>query len=230
MGDLGVLAAFVIARLCGHLWSRCLPKDVMRYLGFKRILIVRSDHLRRAVFKPLKSACFLGPVSLGPPFGKSQKMGDLGVLAAFVIARLCGHLWSRCLRRDVVRFLGFKCTLIVRSDHLRRAVFKPLKSACFSGQFPFVPPLENLRKWAIWVSLAAFVIARLCGHLWSRCLRQDIVRCLGFKRILIVRSDHLRRAVFKPLKSACFFGQFPLVPPLENLRKWAIWVSLRHLS
>ena len=78
--------------------------------------------------------------------------------------------------------------------------------------------------------LAAFVIARLCGHLWSRCLRQYIIPYLGFKRILIVRSDHLRRAVFKPLKSTCFSGQFPLVPPLENLRKWAIWVSLRHLS
>ena len=78
--------------------------------------------------------------------------------------------------------------------------------------------------------LAAFVIVRLRGHLWSRCLRQDVVRCVRFKRILIVRSDHLCRTVFKPLKSAFFSGQFPLVPPLENLRKWAIWVSLRHLS
>ena len=78
--------------------------------------------------------------------------------------------------------------------------------------------------------LAAFVIARLCENLWSRCLQQDVIRYLGFKRILIIRSDHLRRAVFKPLKSAFFSGQFPLVPPLENLRKWAIWVSLRHLS
>ena len=34
-------------------------------------------------------------------------MGDLGVLAAFVIARLFGHLWSRYLRQDVVRYLGF---------------------------------------------------------------------------------------------------------------------------
>ena len=79
-------------------------------------------------------------------------MSDLGVLAAFVIARLCGQLWSRCLQQDVFQYLGFNCILIVRSDHLRRAVFKPLKSACFSGQFPLVPPLENLRKWAIWVS------------------------------------------------------------------------------
>ena len=99
MGDLGVLAAFVIARLCGHLWSRCLRQDIVRCLGIKRILIVRSDHLRRAVFKPFKVGLFFWPVSLGPPFGKSQKMGDLGVLAAFVIARLCGHLWSRCLRK-----------------------------------------------------------------------------------------------------------------------------------
>ena len=78
--------------------------------------------------------------------------------------------------------------------------------------------------------LPAFVIARLCGNLWSRYFRQDVVRCLGFKRILIVRSEHLRRAVFEPLKSAFFSGQFLLVPPLENLRKWANWVSLRHLS
>ena len=152
MGDLGVLAAFVIARLCGHLWSRCLPQDVVRFLGFKRILIVRSDHLR-SCFPAIKVGLFFRPVSLGPPFGKSQKMGDLGVLAAFLIARLCGNLWSRCLLQDVVRCLGLKRIVIVRCDHLRRAVFQPLKSACFSGQFPLVPPFENLRKWAIWVSL-----------------------------------------------------------------------------
>ena len=46
MGDLGVLAAFVIARLSGNLCSRCLQRDVVGFLGFKRILIVRSDHLR----------------------------------------------------------------------------------------------------------------------------------------------------------------------------------------
>ena len=73
-------------------------------------------------------------------------MSDLGVLAAFVIARRCGNLWSRCFKQDVVRCVGFKRILIIRSDHLRRAVLKPLKSACFSGQFPLVPPLDNVRK------------------------------------------------------------------------------------
>ena len=53
MSDLDVLAGFVIAGLCKNLWSRCLRQDVVHYLGFKRILIVRSDHLRRAVLKPL---------------------------------------------------------------------------------------------------------------------------------------------------------------------------------
>ena len=106
-------------------------------------------------------------------------MSDLGILAAFVIARLRGNLWTRCLRQDIVKSLGFKCILIVRSDHLRRAVLKPLKSACFSGQFPLVPPLENLRKWAIWVSLrhlsyigfagtyGVAVCGKMLSNIWS---------------------------------------------------------------
>ena len=44
-----------------------------------------------------------GQVSFGAPFAKSQKMGDLGVLAEFVITRLCGRFWSRRFRRKVVR-------------------------------------------------------------------------------------------------------------------------------
>ena len=128
--------------------AKCFPM-----LGLKAHTNFKIRSFVPTFYQALKLGLFFGLVSLGPPFKKSQKMGDLGVLAAFVIAGLCGQLWSRCLRQDVIRCLGFKRILIVRSDHLRRAVFKPLKSACFSGQFPLVPPLENLRKWAIWVSL-----------------------------------------------------------------------------
>ena len=79
--------------------------------------------------------------------------------------------------------------------------------------------------------LAAFVIARLLRELMESLFASKMLSGHpGFKRILIVTSDHLRRAVLRPIKSACFSGQFPLVPPFENLRKWAIWVSLRHLS
>ena len=67
--------------------ARCV-----RCVGFKRILIVKIRSFAPSCSQALKVGLFFGPVSLGPPFGKSQKMGDLGVLAAFVIARLCEEL------------------------------------------------------------------------------------------------------------------------------------------
>ena len=54
-------------------------------------------------FQPLEVGLLFGQVCLGPPFAESQKMGDLGFLAEFVITRLCGRFWSRRLRRKVVR-------------------------------------------------------------------------------------------------------------------------------
>ena len=54
-----------------------------------------SWHLRPVFFKPFEVGLLFGQVSLVPPFAKSQKMGDLGVLAEFVITRLCGRFWSR---------------------------------------------------------------------------------------------------------------------------------------
>ena len=54
-------------------------------------------------FQALEVGLLFGQVSLGPPFAKSQKMGDLGVLAGFVITRLGGRFWSRRFRRKVVR-------------------------------------------------------------------------------------------------------------------------------
>ena len=56
-----------------------------------------------SIFRALSVGLLFGQVSLGPPFEKAQKMGDLGVLAEFVITRLCGRFWSRRLRRKVVR-------------------------------------------------------------------------------------------------------------------------------
>ena len=35
--------------------------------------------------------------------------------------------------------------------------------------------------------------------------------------------------IFEPLKSAYFFGHFPLVPPMKNVRKWPILVSFPNL-
>ena len=78
------------------------------------------------------------------------------------------------------------------------------------------------------------------GHFWSRNLRQEVAliiadtfgaavcgneqvaRALHFKRILISREDHLRRAVFQAPKLDLLLSHFPLVPPLQNFRKWPI--------
>ena len=85
MADLGVLAEFVIIRLCGHFRSRALAQNVVRYLHFKRILIRSYSHLRQGVFQAPEVGLLFEAVSLGPPFAKSQKMADLGVLVEFVI-------------------------------------------------------------------------------------------------------------------------------------------------
>ena len=50
-----------------------------------------SWHFRKGDFQAPKVDLLFGPVSLGSPLAKSQKMGDLGVFAEFVITRLCGQ-------------------------------------------------------------------------------------------------------------------------------------------
>ena len=92
-------------------------------------------------FKPLQSAYF-GPVSLGPPFAKFQKTGDLGFLAELVRTRRWRHFWSRDFAQDVVQGLHLKRILIIRSGHLQQGIFQVPKVGLFLGQFA----LQNIRK------------------------------------------------------------------------------------
>ena len=155
-------------------------------------------------------------------------MADLGGFARFTITRLCGQFWRRRLRQNVVRCLHFKRILIKISCDLRRLFFRPLKSAFFWAVFPWSPYAKSA-KMADLGGFARFTITRLCGQFWRRRLRRNVVRCLHFKRILMKISCDLRRLFFRPLKSAFFLGGFPLVPPMQNLRKWPIWVALLDL-
>ena len=68
--------------------------------------------MRQGVFQGLEVGLLFEAVSLGPPFAKSQKMGDLGVLAEFAITRLCGQFRRRGLLQNVVQCLYFKRMLI----------------------------------------------------------------------------------------------------------------------
>ena len=123
MGDLGVLAKYVITRLCGQFWGRRLRQNVVPSLSLKHMLIKRSCDLRQGVFKATKFGLLFPPFSLGPLFAKSQKMRDLGALAKFVKSRHCGQFWSRRLRRNVVGCLHFKGKLMSRSCDLRQGEF-----------------------------------------------------------------------------------------------------------
>ena len=67
---------------------------------------------------------------------------------------------------------------------------------------------------------AQFARTLLCGHFWSRPLRQKVARSLHFKRILMSREDHLGRAVFQAPKLGLLLSHFPLVP-LCRIQKMA---------
>ena len=67
-----------------------------------------------------------------------------------------------------------------------------------------------------------FVKTRICGHVWLRDVRQNSLRRLDFKCILIGRWLDLSWSVFVALNSAYFLSDFPLVPLLKNLLKCTI--------
>ena len=108
--------------------------------------------------------------------------------------------------------------------------FQAPKVGLLFDQVSLGPPLAESQKMADLVFLAQLVITRLCGHFWSRRLRQNVARCWHLMARLISRSRRLRPAFSQAQKFAHFLADFALVPPLRNLRKWPIWVPLRDLS
>ena len=89
--------------------------------------------------------------------------------------------------------------------------FSPQVRSLF-GRFSLGLPLAKSQKMADLGALAKFVITQLCGHFWSRRLRQNVVRGWHLMARVISRSWHLRQAVFSALKFAHFLADFPLVP------------------
>ena len=149
-------------------------------------------------------------------------MADLGHFAQFARTLLCGHFKSRLLRQKVARSLHFKRILMSREDRSRRSFFQAPKLGLLLSYFPLVPPLAEFQKMADLGHFAQFARTLLCEHFWSRRLRQKVARSLHFKRILMSREDHLRRAVFQAPKLGLLLSHFPLVPSLQNFRKWPI--------
>ena len=143
MADFGVFAKFARTRLWGTFGAAVCVRLFSDDCTLGRILTKRSLDLRRRVF----GAASFGPLfkrfSLGLPFEEFQKMADFGVFAKFARTRLCGHLWSRSLRQNVLRWLHFKRTLIKRSPALHRNVFRGAKFGPLFKRFSLGPPFEQ---------------------------------------------------------------------------------------
>ena len=131
-----------------------------------------------------------GPVSIGPPFAKSQKTGDLSVLGQVVRTQRCGYFWSRRSRQKVVRCLHFKHIQMRRSCHLRRGVFQAPEVGLLFGPVSLGPPFAKSQKTG---ALGVFV--RIYKRrLWAmfNCLIYfvDLFFCLPDKENLPVPDQH----------------------------------------
>ena len=173
-----------------------MRQNVFRFLYFKGKLMSRSCDLWQVEFLAPKVDIDFPPFSLGPPFAKCHKMGDLGVLAKCVITLLCGQFWSRRLRQTVIRSLGYKCILKSRSCDLRQGVFKATKFGLLFPPFSLGPLFAKSQKMRDLGALAKFVKSRNCGQFKSGRLRRNVVPCLHFKSKLMSTSCDLRQVEF----------------------------------
>ena len=230
MADFGDFAKLAKARHCRHFWSRGLRQNVLRWLRFKCILISRSRDSRRGDFRVPEVDLLFGQFSLGPPFGKSQKMADFGDFAKLAKARHCRHFWSRDLRQNVLRWLRFKSILISRSRDSRWGDFRAPEVDLLFGQFSLGPPFGKCQKMAHFGDFANLAKARHCRHFWSRGLRQNVLRWVRFKYILISRSRDSRRGDFRAPEVDLLFGQFSLGPPFGKSQKMADFGDFAKLA
>ena len=69
----------------------------------RALSIPRSPGLRGSVFQAAEVGPLFEGFCLGPPFEEFQKMADFGVFAKLARTRLCGQLWRRDLRQNVLR-------------------------------------------------------------------------------------------------------------------------------
>ena len=157
-------------------------------------------------------------------------MADFGVFAKLDIARSCEHFWSQGLRQNVVPWLHFKCILIKNRWNLRRVVYGAREFDLLFGRFSLGPPYEEFQKITDFGVFAKLDIAGSCEHFWSRGLRQNVVRWLHFKRILIRRRWDLRRGVLGARDFDLHFGRFSLGPPYEVFQKMADFAVFAKLD
>ena len=225
-GRFCVFAKLAIARSCEHFWGRSLRQNLVRWLHFKPILIKRPWDLRRVVLGAREFGLLFWRFSLGVPFEEFQKLAGFGVFAKLALARSCEHFWSGGLRANVVRLFHLNRVLIRRRWDLRRGVLVARDFGVLFGRFSLDYPFEEFQKIADFGFFSKLAMAQSCGHYWSRGLRQNVVRWLHFKPILIWRRWGLCRGVLGAREFGLLFGRFSLCSPLwrilKNCRFWCL--------
>ena len=99
--------------------------------------------------------------------------------------------------------------------------FKPPSSAYFMSHFPLVPPLKNIKKWLILVSLLNLPELGFAGSSGSAVCAKMFSDGCALRKIVIKRSPNWRRSVFQAAEFGLLFESFSLGPPFEEFQKMA---------
>ena len=103
---------------------------------------------------------------------------------------------------------------------------EPANSAYFLSDFPLVPPLKNLIKWPSLVSLQNWPLLGIAGTFRAAVCGKMLSDDCSLSAYLLIQDRICGRVFLEPASSAYFMSDFPLVPPLKNLKKCRILVSL----
>ena len=86
--------------------------------------------------------------------------------------------------------------------------------------------MDNLRKWPILVTLLNWPKLDTAGTFGAAVCVKMFSKDCALSAYSLADHEICAEVIFGPPKSTYFLGSFPLVPPLDNLRKWPILVTL----
>ena len=107
---------------------------------------------------------------------------------------------------------------------------EPVSSAYFLSDFPLVPPLKNLKKWLILVSLRNWSLLGISGTFRAAVCDTMLSDDCTLRGYELIEQGICGRVFLELASSAYFLSDFPLVPPLKNFKKWPNLGSLRNWS
>ena len=109
----------------------------------------------------------------------------------------------------------------MRSRDSRRGDFGVPEVDLVFGQFSLVPPLDNLRKWPILVTLLNWWKLDTAGTFGAAVCAKMFFDDCALGAYYLADPGIRAEMIFGPPKLIYFLGSFPLVPPLGKSHKMA---------